>query len=192
MITLRYLLSGFLLLFSGYGILHRLFQRDYRRHGRLSLPVILLGSLVFFAWGGFPIVYGVKDWPVVHVGFGWRLFGSILLWGGLVVMFLGMAQLGIWRAFGQRKDALIQQGFYRFSRNPQIVGCALYGVGFAVLWPSWYALGWVLMFAFLAHVMVLTEEAHLRRLFGEPYNEYCRRVARYAGWGKTKQNSKTF
>ena len=184
MVTVRYLVLGFLLLLSGYGILHGLFQRDYRRRGRLSPPVIFLGSLVFFAWGGFPIVYGMKDWPAVHVGLGWYLAGSILLWGGLAVLFLGMAQLGIWRAFGQRKDELIRHGLYRFSRNPQIVGCALYGVGFAVLWPSWYALGWVLMFAFLAHVMVRTEEAHLQRLFGAKYKEYCRRVSRYVGWGK--------
>ena len=186
--TLRYLVLGFLLIFFGYAVLHRLFERDFRRYGRLSPIVTVLGSLVFFAWGGFPMVYVVADWPVVHVGFALYILGSILLWGGLAVMFIGIAQLGLWRAFGRRKNVLIQHGFYRVSRNPQIVGCALYGVGFAILWPSWYALGWVLMLAFLLHVMVLTEEAHLRRTFGKTYEEYCNRVARYVGWrwGKTK------
>ena len=190
--VLRYLIFGISLLFSGYAVLHWLFARDYHRNGRLSLFAILLGSLVFFAWGGFPMVYGAKDWPAVQVGFILYVLGSILLWGGLAVLFIGMAQLGVWCAFGQRKNVLIQHGFYRFSRNPQIVGCVLYGVGFAVLWPSWYALGWVLMLAFLTHVMVLTEEVHLRHIFGEAYEDYCRRVARYVGWyrgNKTKNQN---
>lgn len=31
------------------------------------------------------------------------------------------------------------------SRNPQIVGFFLAVVGFAIMWPSWYALGWVIL-----------------------------------------------
>ena len=100
MVTLRYLVLGFLLIFFGYAILHLLFERDFHRYGRLSTIVTVLGSLVFFAWGGFPMVYGVEDWPVVHVGFAAYILGSILLWGGLAVMFIGIAQLGLWRAFG--------------------------------------------------------------------------------------------
>jgi hypothetical protein len=33
------------------------------------------------------------------------------------------------------------------------------------------------------HLLVLVEEEHLRRIYGEQYVELCRKVPRYAGWG---------
>jgi len=54
-------------------------------------------------------------------------------------------------------------------------------IGVAVLWPSWYALGWVLLAA-VFHIMVLTEEENLRNVYGEEYTQYCKRVPRYIGF----------
>ena len=31
--------------------------------------------------------------------------------------------------------------------------------------------------------LILIEEEHLRRVFGEQYIDFCRRVPRYAAWG---------
>jgi protein-S-isoprenylcysteine O-methyltransferase Ste14 len=77
--------------------------------------------------------------------------------------------------FGLEVDALIQTGPYRVNRNPQIVGGSLLVIGSAVLWPSWYALGWVL-YGVVAHLMVLTEEEHLHKAYGEEYVGYCEQV----------------
>jgi len=33
----------------------------------------------------------------------------------------------------------------------------------------------------LAHLMILSEEEHLRDVFGEEYERYCERVPRYLG-----------
>ncbi len=55
-------------------------------------------------------------------------------------------------------------------------------MGFALLWPSWYAVGWVILYAVIAYTMVLTEEEYLRRAFGAEYERYCRRVPRYLGF----------
>ena len=79
-------------------------------------------------------------------------------------------------------DAMIQTGLYRLSRNPQIVGGSLLVIGSAVQWPSWYALGWVILYGAITHMMVLTEEEHLSAVHGEAYARYCERVPRYLGF----------
>jgi protein-S-isoprenylcysteine O-methyltransferase Ste14 len=40
---------------------------------------------------------------------------------------------------------------------------------------------WLAIYGLIAHVMVLTEERHLRRTFGEDYEDYCQRTPRYVG-----------
>jgi len=179
MVLALYLLSAFLLLLAAW-VAFRLFgRRDYRRQGRLMPFSLLLETLVFFLWGGFPYLYGPSDWPAVHLGPILKAIGWTSLGVGLAVMFAAMAGLGLRRTLGQGPNPLKQTGLYHLTRNPQIVGCGLYGIGFALLWPSWYALGWAALYAVIAHMMVLTEEEHLREVHGEAYARYCERVPRY-------------
>ena len=39
----------------------------------------------------------------------------------------------------------------------------------------------MLLLAIILHVMIVTEEEHLRAVFGEDYRRYCERVPRYLG-----------
>ncbi len=181
MVLGNYLVASFLLLLASFLILRISFRYDYFKRGRLSPFTILAGTLIFFIWGGFPYIFGPKDWPAVHVSPLQRILGLGALFAGLALMFSSMTLLGIWRSMGQNQSALVERGFYRLSRNPQVVGCDLYGIGFAILWPSWYALGWVLMLPVMTHMMVLTEEEHLRNAYGDKYISYCQRVPRYLG-----------
>lgn len=174
-----YLIAVFLMLVTALVIFRILFRRDYERKGQLLPFSLIAGTLIWSAFGGFPAIYLARDWPAVHVSPIARAIGKISLWGGLAIIFLGIAQLGLLRALGHKQNALKQTGFYRLSRNPQIIGCALYVIGFAVLWPSWYALGWAIIFVVMAHVMVLGEEEHLRKRYGEAYARYCERAPRY-------------
>lgn len=120
----------------------------------------------------------------MHVHVLLRFLGWLLLAAGLAIMFTGISSLGFWQALGQPAPRLNQNGLYRFCRNPQIVGCFLFALGFGLLWPSWYALGWVLLFAAIGHLMVLTEEQHLRSAFPDEYLDYCTRVPRYFPFSK--------
>jgi protein-S-isoprenylcysteine O-methyltransferase Ste14 len=182
MLLTLYLTSAFLLLVAAL-VAFRLFgRRDYQRKGRPTPFSLFLQTLIFFLWGGFPYIYGPSDWPAVHLGPILEAIGWIALGVGLAVMFAAMAGLGLRRTFGQEPNLLKQTGLYRLTRNPQIVGCGLYGIGFALLWPSWYALGWAVLYAAIAHMMVLTEEEHLRDVHGEAYLRYCERVPRYLGF----------
>lgn len=72
-------------------------------------------------------------------------------------------------------------GPYRWSRNPQYVGYFLFLLGFALNDWSLWCLTALLVIAISLHLLVLVEEEHLQRVFGEQYTEYCRKVARYIG-----------
>ncbi|MEA3439404.1 MAG: methyltransferase [Chloroflexota bacterium] len=178
---LIYLVCAALLLSFSFLIFRVSFRRDFHQQGRLSPLSLITGSLVFFCWGGFPYIYGISDWPIVHTSQIALWIGRFFLFGGLAVMFVSMTRLGILRSFGCQQNTLIQRGFYKYSRNPQVAGVVLYGIGFAILWPSWYALGWFLLLLPIVHMMVMSEEEHLHNAFGEAYDDYCQRVPRYIG-----------
>jgi protein-S-isoprenylcysteine O-methyltransferase Ste14 len=161
-------------------------RRDYRRRGRLT-PVS--SALELLVWGltmAFPSLYNPPQWarfwwPDVPVEAPLRVVGVSCTVLGLVSAFGSMLWFGLRRALGLEADRLVQTGPYRFTRNPQLVGGALLVIGPAVLWPSLYALGWILLYGFVAHMMVLTEEECLLAVYGEEYARFCERVPRYLG-----------
>jgi protein-S-isoprenylcysteine O-methyltransferase Ste14 len=60
-----------------------------------------------------------------------------------------------------------------------MLGGWLMVLGVFVYLPSVYNLGWLLIWAVIGHWMVTTEETHLRRVFGEEYEQYCEETPRY-------------
>jgi len=109
---------------------------------------------------------------------------------GLVVLILGMT-LALWcvavfAILGKGTPApfdpprkLVVRGPYRFVRNPMYIGAGMALSGAALYFRSveilWYFFGLVIVvFLFI----VFYEEPTLRRMFGEEYEEYCRKVRR--------------
>jgi protein-S-isoprenylcysteine O-methyltransferase Ste14 len=143
--------------------------------------VALLQALLFFIYGGFPYLYLSKDWPAVHVPAIFHFPGITFIIIGLTGLFFGMIKLGISRSVGRGEKKLQRSGIYRRTRNPQALACGLYVVGFAILWPSWQALAWAMLFFVLIHMMIITEEQHLLHIHGQEYMKYCQEVPRYLG-----------
>jgi protein-S-isoprenylcysteine O-methyltransferase Ste14 len=190
MVTLTiYLLSISLLLIAAVVILRIFVRRDYHRRGHLSVISSALQALLFFVYGGFPYIYLPGEWPVSHVNLVLRVIGLTFITFGLAIILFGVFRLGILRSFGRQTGVLKETGFYRVTRNPQVLGCVLYVIGFVMLWPSWYALGWGLLFVPIIHMMVLTEEEHLLNTYGQDYQQYCNRVPRYLGFPKEGNGS---
>ncbi len=54
-------------------------------------------------------------------------------------------------------------------------------LGYVVLWPTWRTVGSLVLIAAIVHAMVMTEEEHLRDMFGPEYEQYRERVPRYLG-----------
>ncbi len=177
----QYLFSYTLLLSLGFVILRYLAPRDYMKHGKLSPIIAFLQASLFFLYGGFPYLYLEEDWPAVSVPAFVHFVGVLLIFVGLAFLMYGMIQLGVGSSLGRGTPQLKQSGIYRVSRNPQAAACGMYVVGFLVLWPSWYAMGWMFLYIVLIHMMVLTEEKHLKRVHGQSYRAYCEKVPRYLG-----------
>jgi protein-S-isoprenylcysteine O-methyltransferase Ste14 len=112
-----------------------------------------------------------------------------LLWA---LPFFGAAvAIGVWTfatfrrcrtspEFGAVVSALIQEGPYRFSRNPLYVALILILAGFAcALNNAWLAIGVPVLSAALARLVVRREEQFLTVLFGPDYASYRTRVRRW-------------
>lgn len=186
--TLAYLVAAVGLIAVTFTVFRVIVRRQYACTGRLPLWAGLLELLPWTAYLGFPYLYNPPEWVrywsnEVPVGPAARAAGVACITTGLLAAFGTMLWFGLGRAFGLQAENLIDRGPYRLTRNPQLVFGTLLVVGTVVLWPSWYAAGWVLLYAAVGHLMVITEEEHLRRVFGEAYADYCRRVPRYVGRG---------
>ncbi len=182
--TWLYLILSLLLLLFGYIVLRRVVRGAYLGRGGLDPVASLLQLLVFTGYFGFSYLFIPAGWPWF-----WRFgdpatracqaVGFALVCLGLLSIVFFMTWFGIRRAFGVQVEGLVCAGPYRLSRNPQILGGYLLVLGLLVQWPSWYTLGWALMYPVITHWMILTEEEHLARVFGAEYEKYRREVPRY-------------
>ncbi len=120
------------------------------------------------------------DW----VEFPWFWVGVILLIDGLfllvwtITLFAtqGKGTLAPWAPTKQ----LVVAGPFRHVRNPMITGVLLVLVGEAMIFESFWLLGWALFFFLLNNFyFILKEEPDLLKRFGEPYTVYCRNVRRW-------------
>jgi protein-S-isoprenylcysteine O-methyltransferase Ste14 len=184
--TIIYLVSALVLVLAAFLVFRVVVRRDYNRRGRLTPVSSFLELLIWALFMGFPYLYNPPAWvwfwrPGVPVGTPLRAAGILCITAGLLSAFGIMIWFGLRRAFGLDVSGLVQGGPYRLSRNPQLVCGIPLVAGTIILWPSWYAVGWAILYAVIAHLMVLTEEEHLHAVYGEVYKSYCARVPRYVG-----------
>lgn len=114
-----------------------------------------------------------------------------LQWGLAVGLFAGAVLLGGWALltlrrwktspdFGQTVTALVQEGPYRWSRNPLYLALVSVLGGFAMVLDSvWVGIGVPLLIFGLDRLVVSREEAFLRMRFGAEYEQYLMRVRRW-------------
>jgi protein-S-isoprenylcysteine O-methyltransferase Ste14 len=181
-IYLYLILNSSAILF-GFLVFRVFVRKDYEHKGGLSKLSTTLEFLIFALHANLCYTFLPVRWPLLpalpenkfQLGFGFGLMAV-----GLLLMLWAMSGLGFKKAIGHdQKEGLKRSGFYQRVRNPQIIFYGLLLVGLATLWPSLYALGWLLVYAAIAHMMVRTEEEHLLRIFGDEYREYCEETGRY-------------
>jgi protein-S-isoprenylcysteine O-methyltransferase Ste14 len=184
-----YITAGLLMLIAAFVIFRVYVRRVYLERRRLTLVAALLETLIWGPFFSFPYIYSDSTWPYflrddpsVHPAL-WYV-GNTGIIVGIVLCLAAMAWLGFGRSWGRKVNTLKTTGFYGFTRNPQIVLGFPSVLGVALRWPSWYSLGWMFLFGAMIHMMVLTEEEHLRDVFGEEYVTYCKEVPRYLGLRK--------
>ncbi len=156
---------------------------EYRKRGRLTLlGLFLLCAMIFMPnlVLEYATSYEIPSSPVDYIG----LFMSIV---GLAICLAGIIQFrSIPKMMCQDVGELTLSGIYRWSRNPQYVGWFLFLFGFALTDWSLWCLAALVVVAVSLHFLVLVEEEHLRRIFGEPYTHFCQRIPRYVRWGPVR------
>lgn len=157
-------------------------RRDYARRGSLSPLSSALEFLVFGVHANLPYLYLEVPWPRIPAlpeSSLQLLLGLGFCGIGLLATLGIMAYLGFSATLGKQPANLRQTGPYQWSRNPQLLAYGLILLGCVALYPSWQAAAWAALYGLIAQIMVLTEEEHLVRLFGDEYRSYCRQVPRY-------------
>ena len=121
---------------------------------------------------------GVVLDPVLRLALGAAVIGLGLLLAGWAV--------GRFRAAGtdvptwKPSSALVEQGPYRWSRNPIYAGMLAILAGLGVMINSLWLLGMLLpVWAVLRYGVIAREERYLERLFGADYRRYKARVRRW-------------
>lgn len=159
---------------------------EYRVRGRLTL----LGTLLLCAMILVPNL-------MLHYATGYEMPETLLDYAGVLISAVGIALClaGMTIFHSPMKilcldpGTLSSSGPYRWSRNPQYVGWFMFLLGFALNDWSLWCLVTMLIVAIYLHLLILVEEEHLRRKFGEQYAEFCQSVPRYLGWPRTRNQS---
>ncbi len=163
-------------------------KKTYARNGTFTNKLL---NFWFVMWGIYfsalilSALYGVWLIPIdktfsLIAGFTLILFGVILL----VVSMMEFRTLR--RSCGQDTSKLITSEVYKWSRNPQFIGCFLYIIGISLAGRSMFSftLG-VAASVVIYWYTVRLAEPYLERLYGKEYKLYMKRVSR---WFSISQN----
>lgn len=175
-------LFSFLTLFLGYLTFRVVVRKDYRSKGKLSNFATALEIIIFAVHGHLTYIFLPAPYPLMPAfpeNMLQRILGIGLLTLGILFTFWAMSGLGFKKAVGQDTETLNRTGFYRFTRNPQLIFYGVALLGIAILWFDVFALVWIFVYAAIAHMMVTTEEEHLLSIYGDDYQKYCEEVPRY-------------
>jgi len=108
--------------------------------------------------------------------------GVVLCILGLVLFMLSLVSFGKSFRVGideEKPDALITTGAYAISRNPIYTAFGFVLLGIFLIIPNWILLLYLIAGFCLFNRQVLREEDSLKKIYGEEYMDYCKKVHRY-------------
>lgn len=109
--------------------------------------------------------------------------GWVVAIGGFVFSFWGIAtfrRAGTTMFPFEKARQLVQDGPYRFTRNPMYVGAAITYVGFAMVMNAVWPLVLLPLVIWTTYAFVIREEEkYLTNTFGDEYTSYTKRVRRW-------------
>jgi len=182
---------GLALLFVLGGVTHNRLARDYRN--RLDARI----QTVAWVWALSSVHFSLVVLAAIRSTWHFNLLTPIGMGGGMVLVGIGtticLAQAYAFRSFKRLNfmdhKRLVTEGIYRWSRNPGLVGWTLVLAGLGMVRESAMVLFLAIVVWVGYRLHLPTEEEHLRRVFGDAYEEYRQRTPRYFGW--PRKTSKT-
>lgn len=111
---------------------------------------------------------------------GW--IGAALCLLGLLLFVFGLISFG--RSFRvgideEHPGALVTSGVFAISRNPIYTAFGFVLLGLFMIFPNWILLLYLIAGIWLFNRQVLLEEESLKKIYGEEYRQYCKKVRRY-------------
>ena len=107
---------------------------------------------------------------------------ALLLWGYLQYRMVGNYRLehgGGGPGFSNPPVRLVDDGPYRFTRNPMYLGHLIFMLGLAITFNSWLGLGILIANTVWFNRRVLEDEIHMEQQFGADYIAYKAEVKRW-------------
>lgn len=108
--------------------------------------------------------------------------GIVMMSAALVIILVAQGQMGrSWRIgvdYDHRTE-FVQQGLFRYSRNPIFAGIMLSVIGYFLLLPNAVTLLIMMLDLALIQVQIRLEEQHLAAEHGAVYKRYCDDVRRW-------------
>ena len=134
----------------------------------------------FIVWPA--VLYGIEagrqgGWPTLHL---WAI--PLLAWGYLQYRLIGNYRTrlgGGGPGLSNPPERVVEQGIYRWVRNPMYLGHLVFLAGLVALLESWVALAVFTFHLAWFDARAQEDERHLAELFGAPYLDYRRRVKRW-------------
>ena len=106
----------------------------------------------------------------------------LLVWGYLQYRFVGSYRVstgGGGPGLDVPPERIVDQGPYRYVRNPMYLGHLIFMLGLAITFRSWLATAILIVNMVWFDLRVRRDEAHLEKRFGADYGDYKRRVQRW-------------
>jgi protein-S-isoprenylcysteine O-methyltransferase Ste14 len=183
---------GLVLLFVLGAVMGNNLARDYR--SRLNARILT----VAIVWAFSSVHFSLVMLAAIRSTWHFNLPTSIRIGGGMVLMGVGVticfAQGFAFRWSFKRLNfldhsRLVTEGIYRWSRNPGLVGWTIVLAGLGLVCESAMVMFLVLVVWVGYGLLLPAEEEHLCRVFGDAYEAYRQRTARY--FGLPRKTSKT-
>jgi len=177
-----YLVLQLILTLAAYFYYNSYIKKMYLKNNKLPYITGFSQFIVFLSHGIVLYIpyYLYEPWSFKGFVNTHCIIGIILGSFSLIIVIGGFINLGIFsKTMGIEPGRLRTKGLYRISRNPQLTGYCLLLISCAFIWPSWYIILSIISFVIIGHRMVLTEEIHLRNVFGKDYEKYLNSTRRY-------------
>ncbi len=178
---IKFLVSSAIFLLFSFLVFRIVVRNDYLKKSKLSPLSYILEFVVFAVHANLMYLFIPVKWPdlpSLPENLTLKILFLVILCIGLVILLIAWFGLGSKRSFGQDKNKLNTSGIYKYSRNPQLVGYGIILISFALLYISWYSLGWFIQYLIISYLMIRSEEEFLNLRYGKEYEKYFSDVPR--------------